>query len=235
MVLVGIVDNNMWERSELKRQIVTYMEARGELCVVHEFSDGVEFIRSPEKYNLIFLEMYLNGGMSGLEAAQFSRIVNKAAQIIFVTHSKEMAIRGYEVDAVDYLIKPVADSTMEKTLEKAMAKMQKSFDTAFVLKTTDGLYSISSNEIRFVEVYDHELIYHTDRGEFVVRGNLKEVGKKLEKYQFVQMNRSYLVNMRHIRSINKNYVMVGDTQIQIAKSRQKEVETRFIAYVGVCI
>ena len=92
--------------------------------------------------------------------------------------------------------------------------------------------SISSNSIFYVEVYDHDLIYHTDQGDYKVRGQLSEVRKKLEDHHFIQCNRSYLVNMRHVKRLQSDYLEVNGVRIQISKSHQKEIEQRFINYLG---
>lgn len=234
MILIGLVDSDVQERLKLKEYIKSYFDKKEEFCVIHQFSDGVEFIQSKEKYNIVFLEIKI-GEMDGIEVARFFRMVNKEAQIVFVTHTEQMAIRGYEVDAASYMLKPINETSIHTILDKIAERLKESMDMILVLKTPDGLCRISSSEIKFIEVYDHDLIYHTERGEITVRGNLSNVYKKLKKYQFIQCNRSYLVNMRYINGIHKNYVLVEGIQIQIAKSRQKEIEQRFVDYVGICI
>ena len=76
MFLIGIVDEDEQDRQKLKKYIGDYFEKKGELCIIQQFSDGIEFIRSREKYNIVFLETSLKE-MDGLEVAHFIRIVNK--------------------------------------------------------------------------------------------------------------------------------------------------------------
>lgn len=234
MFLIGIVDENEQERASLKSCIEAYFAQSKEQCVIHEFSDGVAFIQSQEKYHMIFLEAQIKE-MDGIEAAKFFRMVNKEGEIVFVTHALGMAVRGYEVDAADFLIKPVTEHAAARVLDKLIKKIDLSMSRLLGLRTSKGIYTLAPNDILYIEVYDHDLIYHTVYGEYVVRGNLGEVYKKLEKYYFIQCSRSYLVNMRHIRHIVKESVWVGDEEIRISKSRQKEMEQRFLAYLGECI
>ena len=159
-------------------------------------------------------------------------MVNKEAQLIFVTHMAQFAIRGYEVDAMDFIIKPIDQFSIDRVLDKAIKRINDYRNITLALKTSNGIVSISSNSIFYVEVYDHDLIYHTDQGDYKVRGQLSEVRKKLEDHHFIQCNRSYLVNMRHVKRLQSDYLEVNGVRIQISKSHQKEIEQRFINYLG---
>ncbi|MEG2951514.1 MAG: LytTR family DNA-binding domain-containing protein, partial [Clostridia bacterium] len=115
---------------------------------------------------------------------------------------------------------------------KAFKRIQNQSGVAIVLKTARDVISISSNKIYFVEVYDHDLIYHTEQGEFRARGQLSEVRKKLNDEQFILCNRSYLVNLRYINSVHDNHLVVNGESVQISKSHRKEIEKRFVSYLG---
>lgn len=234
MLLLAIVDDDEKERMELKKCVEQYFNTINQTCIIHLYSDGVEFVRSRERYNIVFFDIRMKE-MDGLDAARFLRIINKEAQIIFVTHMAQMAIRGYEVDAIDFVIKPVDQSAVTRVLDKACKRIDDMIDTTFALKTQEGIVSIASKNIQYIEIFDHDLIYHTELGEFKVRGKLNEVRKKLDETKFIQINRSYLVNMRHIKSMHSDYVIVNQERIQISKSRQKDIEKRFIQYLGESI
>ena len=231
MLLIAVVDDDTKEMQELVDCVEHYFNAKGEEHVIHRYYNGVEFIRSRELYNIVFLDIRL-GEMDGLDAARFLRIVNKEAQLIFVTHMAQFAIRGYEVDAMDFIIKPIDQFSIDRVLEKAIKRISDSTNVTLALKTSDGIVSIPSNSIYFVEVYDHDLIYHTEQGDYKVRGRLGEVRKKLDDRNFIQCNRSYLVNMRHIKRVGSDFVEVNNERVQISKSHQKEIEQRFINFLG---
>lgn len=231
MLLIAIVDDDAKEVQTLAGYVERYFEEKGEAHIIHMYYDGVEFVRSRELYNIVFLDIRM-GEMDGLDAAHFLRIVNKEAQLIFVTYMAQMAIRGYEVDAMDFVIKPIDQFSIYRVLDKALKRINDCKGATFALKTPDGIVSISSNDIYFVEVYDHDLIYHTEQGDYKVRGRLGDVRKKLDEQHFIMCNRSYLVNMRHIKSVHSDYMVVNDVQVQISKSHRREIEQRFINYLG---
>ncbi len=234
MLLVAVVDDDREELQELAGYVKDYFDRADESYVIHQFNDGVEFIRSREMYNIVFMDIRM-GELDGLDAARFMRIVNKEAQLIFVTHMAQLAIKGYEVDALDFIVKPVDQIAIDRVLDKAMKKIDKSMEASFALKTSDGIVSVSSSDIYYVEVYDHDLIYHTTQGNYKVRGTLSDVKEKLDDRHFIQCSRSYLVNMRHIKSVHKDYVEVNGEQIQLSQSHRREIEQRFINYLGESI
>ena len=87
MILIAIVDDDESEMRELKKCVEKYFADKDEACVIHLYSDGVEFVRSREQYNIVFFDIRMKE-MDGLDAARFLRIINKEVQIIFVTHMR---------------------------------------------------------------------------------------------------------------------------------------------------
>lgn len=234
MLLIAIVDDDRQEMQALIDCVEHYFSEKGGEYLIYQYNDGVEFIRSREQFNIVFLDIRL-GEMDGMDVAHFLRVINKDAQLIFVTHMAQFAIRGYEVDAMDFIIKPIDQFSIDRVLDKAIKRIRDYRNVMLALKTADGIISISSNSIYYVEVYDHDLIYHTEQGDYKVRGRLSEVKKKLDDHQFIQCNRSYLVNMRHISRVCSDCIEINNERIQISKSHQKEIEQRFVNYLGKSI
>lgn len=231
MLLIAIVDDSQNDSDLLKGQVEHYLKQKEEAYMIQTYSDGVDFIRSKESFDIVFLDIRMQQ-MDGIEVARFLRIVNKTAVLIFVTYMAQFAIKGYEVEAMDFIVKPTDQPSINNVMDKAMKRIQNRTGTQVVLKTSDGIISVSSNNICFVEVYNHDLIYHTEQGEYKVRGQLSEVRKRLDDKQFIWCNRSYLVNLRHVSSVHDDYLVVGGTTVQISKSHKKEIEERFINYLG---
>lgn len=231
MLMIAIVDDSPQDADSLRKQVEHYLNETKEAFCIHVYHDSVEFIRSLEEYNIAFLDIHMDK-IDGLEAAHFIRRISQNTVLIFVTYMAQMAIRGYEVDAMDFIIKPTDQFSIDRVMGKAFKRIQNQSGVAIVLKTARDVISISSNKIYFVEVYDHDLIYHTEQGEFRARGQLSEVRKKLNDEQFILCNRSYLVNLRYINSVHDNHLVVNGESVQISKSHRKEIEKRFVSYLG---
>lgn len=231
MTLIALVDSSQQERKALADYAAIYLKQADIPYIIHEFDGGVEFIRSRAVYDIVFMDTELND-MDGLEAARFLRIVNEDAKLIFVAHTAERAICGYEVCALGFVLKPVDQATVARELAKAMKYIEKDYGSCHVLKTPDGIINLPMRSICYVEIYGRNLVYHTERGDYKVRGRLCDVREQLNDSFFVQCSRSYLVNMRHVQSLHNDYLVVKDVEIPIAKAHYKKIRQFFVNGLG---
>ena len=231
MLLVAIADDDPQDAALLKGLVEDYFAKSNTAVMTHVFSDGLEFIRSPENHDIVFLDIQM-GKLDGLETARFLRKIGRESILIFVTNMAQFAIQGYEVDALDFIVKPASAASITYVLDKAMKRLHSGSGASFSLKTAKETVSISANDIAYVEVFDHNLVYHTTKGEYTVRGRLSDVMDKLEPERFVLCNRSFIVNLRYVSNITADYLLVGDTKISISKSHRKELMQRFSSFLG---
>ena len=142
------------------------------------------------------------------------------------------ADRGYEVDALDFIVKPADQGSINYVLDKAMKRLEGVSNAAFALKTSDGIVSLSTNDIIYVEVFDHNLVYHTTKGNYDIRGRLSDVMKRLDPKRFIMCNRSFVVNLRYVQSACNDYLTIDGTKISVSKSHRKEIQSDLI---GICM
>ena len=232
MLLAAIVDDDPRDAALLKECVENYCRTNQLPVMIHVFEDGLDLIRSTEKHDIVFLDIQM-GKLDGLETARFIRKIDRESILIFVTNMAQFAIKGYEVDALDFILKPASMASITYVLDKAMKRLDGSGDkSSFSLKTSDGTVSLSANDITYVEVFDHNLVYHTTRGEYTVRVRLSDVSEKLSPDRFVTCNRSFVVNLRHVSSVTADSLLVGDTRISVSKSHRKELMKRFSSFLG---
>ena len=231
MLLIAIVDDNPKDAAQLKECVEAYCRKNSLAALVHTYRDGLDFIRGAETHDIIFLDIQM-GKLDGLETARLLRKINQESILIFVTNMAQFAIKGYEVDALDFIIKPASLASIVYVMDKAMKRLDGNTRAMFSLKTADGAVSLSANDIAYVEVFDHNLVYHTTRGEYTVRGRLSDVSEKLDQEKFVMCNRSFIVNLRHVSNVTADYLLIGDTRISVSKSHRKELMKRFSSFLG---
>lgn len=230
MLLVSIVDGHEKDVVHLQELISDYFRRTGVAYAEQVYKNGMEFIRSTDNSDIVFMDVQLER-LDGLETAKIMRKLGSEAQLIFVTRAAELAIRGYEVDALDYILKPAGKGNIVFALDKAMKRIERRSSVSLALKLSNGIASLSSNDITYVEVFDHNLVYHTTKGDFNVRGRLSDVFEKLDPERFIVCNRSFIVNLRFVSGIWSDHVLVGDTKISVSKSHRKEILARFSAFL----
>lgn len=231
MLLTAVVDDDPKDAALLKKCVDEYCKRNNLAAMVHVYHDGLDFIRSTEMHDIIFLDIQM-GKLDGLETARLIRKINKESILIFVTNMAQFAIKGYEVDALDFILKPVSLASIIYVMDKAMKRLDGNSRALFSLKTSEGTISLSANDIQYVEVFDHNLVYHTTRGEYTVRGRLSDVSEKLDPDKFVLCNRSFIVNLRHVSNVTADYLLIGDTRISVSKSHRKDLMKRFSSFLG---
>lgn len=231
MLMLAIVDDEPKDSAALNALVAEYFRQNNQAYMVHVFNAPLDFIRSTENHDIVFMDIRMDK-LDGLEVARLMRKINKDSVLIFVTHMAQLAIRGYEVDALDFIVKPADQFSINYVLDKAITRLESVTSTVFALKTSDGIISLSSNDITYVEVFDHNLVYHTTKGNYDVRGRLSDVLKKLDEKRFIMCNRSFVVNMRYVSSTCNEYLVVDGTKIPISKSHRKEIMQHFSNFLG---
>ena len=230
MLLVSIIDPSKEDVTRLSALIEHYFRRSGTAYVQRVYQSGMEFVRSAENSDIVFLETNLEK-LDGLETARIIRKLGSEAQLIFIARGAEMAIHGSSVDALDYLLKPVEPTDVERALDKAVRRLSSRSCAYLALKLPNGTASISTNDITYVEVFDHNLVYHTTGGDYTVRGRLGDVYEQLDHDYFLACNRSFIVNLRYVTEICTDHVILNGTKISVSKSHRKEIQSRFSAFM----
>jgi two-component system LytT family response regulator len=197
------------------------------LDLVETFTNPVvalEYLNS-NGVDLIFLDIEMPD-VSGMD---FAKAINKhGLAIIFITAHSEYAVHSYELEAVDYLLKPfdltrflVAVRKAEQTLQRQSGKNK---DYLFV-NTGSDVRKIWLNEILYIESDGNYVIYHTGAEKILVRSSIKDTLKNLPGI-FVQIHRSYIVALDKILKIQNNHVFVGNIKISIGANFKQALMER---------
>lgn len=176
-----------------------------------------------KKVDLIFLDIQ----MPGTNGIDFARTISKDTFVIFTTAFSEFAIDSYEVDAIDYLIKPVKLERFQKAVEKAES-YSKLFKNEFVnhnietitedhffVKADRKIFKVYFDEILFIEGLKDYVVMHTENQKVITAMNIKTIYDQLPKNQFVRVSKSYIINSKKIESVNNNTVYIGQNEIPI--------------------
>ncbi len=174
---------------------------------------------------LLDIEM---GGMSGLELARHLRQHGAGMQIIFLTGYMDYIAEGYDVEALHYLLKPVNGDRLGQVLDRAVERIRVR-ERMLVLTLPDGVVQLPLYEIRYLEVLRNYTTVH-GKEDYSVKRSLNDLAGELDE-SFYRIHRSFIVNMRFIRRITREEVMLKDgTALPLSRKQYEGLNRALIAY-----
>lgn len=232
MIRIAIVDDENKNRETLNDFANKYQEEYNENLKITTFPDGSDIVEDYKAdYDIIFLDIKMHF-MDGMRAAELIRQVDADVIIIFVSNMAQYAIKGYAVQAMNFLLKPVSYFAFSQELHKAVTQIKERKKAYLVIRVNSGMVRLNVDEIQYVESKKHHIIVHTKKDSYSTREAMKNVEQILAQYKFIRCNNSYLINLRYVEGIIQNNVLVGGDELQISRPRKKIFMEALADYVG---
>lgn len=207
-----------------------------ELKLVKKCQNAIEAgeILRKQDIDLIFLDIQ----MPQLTGIEFVKSLTKPPKIIFTTAYSQYALEGFELNAVDYLLKPISFDRFMKAVNKALPQAQASANTDheeieagpdfIFVKADKKLVRLKYNEIQYVEGLKDYVIIKTDTGRVITLQTMKSLEEKLPTPPFMRIHRSYIVNLDKINAVVGNMVEVMEKgqpkSLPVGKNYRDELE-----------
>lgn len=231
MLRLAIVEDDPVYRSEFKKYLSQYEKESGEKFEILEFSDGDEIVEEYKSdFDIILMDVEMRY-MDGMSAAEEIRKVDSDVTIIFITNMPQYAIRGYRVDALDYILKPVAYYAFSQTITRALSRRKKRQKKYVVVSIHGGKQKIDAERIRYIEVMNHDLIFHTMDGNVTTKGTIRDVEQKLADETFFPCNKSFLINLAFVDGVQNNDVCLGNDVLPVSRAKKKGLMDALNAYM----
>jgi DNA-binding LytR/AlgR family response regulator len=223
----------------LAREAIQILAAKiSDLEIMDVFSSAIaaaSYVKET-KIDLIFLDIQMPG-ISGIE---FAKTIPQKTLVIFTTAYPEYALDGFELDAIDYLIKPVKSDRFQKAVNKAFAylklleseistsEIQHSGDDYFFVKSERKFIKIYFKDILFIEGLKDYVVMQTDDQKIMTAMNIKTIHDQLPQHIFVRISKSYVINVKHIASFDNNTVFISKYEIPIGNSYRNYFFDNFV-------
>ena len=233
MIRVAIVEDDAEVQGVLQEYVRRYTRQYGTEFEVTVFADGVDILDNYRAvYDIIFLDVEMKH-LDGMTTAERIRQMDADVILIFITNMAQYAIRGYEVDALDYVLKPVNYYQFCTKLSRAIQRVQRRRGGQVVLQLAGGgIQLLDTADIYYLETHSRMLYYHTAKGEFAVRASLQSAEKQLAEYHFVRCNQCYLVNLKYVKAVENDFVHVNTDHLEISRRQRAAFLTAVASYIG---
>ena len=232
MIKIAVIDD---EKDEREKLLGYYQRLRTEVheeLDIHTYLSGDELLNTGDiSFDLICLDIDMEG-LDGISTAKEIRKKDDQVIIIFVTNMAQMAIRGYEVQALDFVVKPVNYYSFAMKMSNAIHILHNRRSRNMRLTTSGGMQKISTDELCYVEVNGHYLYYHTKDEVFRQKASMKQIEDRLEGLSFKRCNNCYLVNLKYVSCVNRDDIKVGEDWLKISRPRKKEFLQALANYMG---
>lgn len=230
---IAICEDNKEHAEILKKMINRWAEKEELLVDVRHYQSAEEFLfcmKEDAHYDLAFLDIQL-GKMNGMQLARYIREEDRTIFLVFTTGEKGYALRGYEVSAFRYLMKPLKESDVIATLSNVNQMLEESKKEAVVVSYNDEARRIYKNDIYYIEVDNHHIMIHMKEETIRFKAKLKDFEQHFQEPEFCKCHRSYLVNLHYVEKLSRAGVEIenGDL-LPISRARWDDLNRCYMAY-----
>ncbi len=228
---IALCDDNLQDRSVLAALLDQYRRKTGTSIFVQSYADGITLLEDMrlKKFDLLLLDVMMPLA-NGIEIAREVRGFDENVEIAFLTCSTEFAVEGYEVNALSYLLKPVAPDKLFAVLDK-MRRRAEQHAQGLSVKLKGGVASILYDRIAYVEVLNRKVRFHmTDKSIKELAGSLADYEERLlSQPQFTRTHRAFIVNLDQIQELDKlNALTFSGECVPVSRRLAREVKASYM-------
>lgn len=210
---VIVCDDLPEERSSVRRLVQAYCRERGYTARLEESASGSELLSrwQPGRWDLAVLDIFMPG-LTGVETARRLRQVDHICELVFLTTSRDHGLAGFELKILDYLVKPVDQETMFDMLDWCVRQQWERLRTLTIRSEREEM-EVRLQDIRCIEVQRHTACITLGKKVVCTRRGISELEKEIGSPRFLRCHRSFLVNLDHVKLLQKSGFLMDNGQI----------------------
>ncbi len=222
MLSIAVCDDEVIECCNMEKRIKRVMEEMKIPCIIRQFRSGGELLQTLESFDIVFLDIIMQE-MDGMKTAQLFRRKAFDKILIFVSSSREYVFEAYDVEAFQYLLKPVEDRKLKSVLQKAVQKTERRSQEFIIVSRERKKKKLFLDDIYYFEIQGRIVDAHGPEGIFTYYEQIGELENKLRDKGFFRCHKSYLINLKYVDGYSSHEVILENGErIVIAKRRYEE-------------
>lgn len=232
---IAIVEDEKFASELLEKHLQKWKQETSRELECDIFSNALDFLDTFKgEYDIIFMDIEMPH-FNGMEAAEKLRKKDPLVLLVFVTNMQQYALQGYAVNALDFIVKPVGYYSISTLMDKAVRILEGREMKSVMIKIAGGggLRKIAVTSLLYVESWRHKLLYHTIEEDIIESwGALTDVERVLPEGNFARCNVGVLVNLRHVKAIEGEEIVLGNERLKLSRLRKKEFFSAIAKYMG---
>ncbi|WP_251209490.1 LytR/AlgR family response regulator transcription factor [Acetatifactor aquisgranensis] len=222
MLSIAVCDDEVIECCNMAKRIKEIMEEMKIPCIIRQFRSGGELLQALESFDIVFLDIIMQD-LDGMKTAQAFRKKASDKILIFISSSREYVFEAYDVEAFQYLLKPVDDRKLKNVLQKAIVKTQSRSQEFIIVSRERQKKKLFLDDIYYFEIKGRIVDAHGPEGIFTYYEQIGELENKIRDKGFFRCHKSYLINLKYVDGYSrKEVVLENGEKIVIAKRRYDE-------------
>lgn len=229
---IAIVDDCLNDQEKLKEFINRYAESNDEMIDVICFSSGKDFLDSNKDFDVVFLDIEMPI-LDGIKTAKLLREKDKSVPIIFETNMANYALEGYEVHAMDFIVKPITYDNFQdrffRAFEFSKSQQQKKI---MVNDKNDDIVSISTKDVCYIEKNKNYTFYKTPFETYHKRETLEQAVESVSGITFIQASSGLYINPNYLEKILPTSIIVKGEEKPLARRRKQQFINEYMKYLS---
>ncbi len=231
MLAIAVCDDDIRQCCKIAEKIRKLLEEMKTPVRVRQFHSGRELLAAAEKFDMIFLDIMMHPP-DGMKTAQTLRERDSDAILIFISSSRKYVFDAYDVEAFQYLLKPVEEEKLKKVLQKAVRKTEKHSREFILVNRERQNRKLFLDDIYYFEICGRTIEAHGSEGIFTYYGQIGVLEENLREKGFFRCHKSFLVNLKYADVYNRQEVILENGEkIRIARRRYEAFGKAILDYM----
>lgn len=232
MIKIAVIEDQKKWSDLIKNYLERFQKENNLSFEISYFEDGLDFISQYKgEFNLIFMDVAMPK-MNGIEASKKLRTIDKDVCLVFLTEMAQYALEGYEVNAYDFLIKPMEYDLFCIKLNKFLSHIKTDIDKFIVINSSNEIHKVKYLDIKYVESVKHYVYFHCKYDTYRMRMSLDNIKKTLKENNFSEINRSLVVNLAYVDNYSNNDVVIGSETLPLSRAYKSSFLNDLTNYFG---